>query len=291
MLVGEADDVRVPLDDTEAVGLMVPDFVTIIVRVWLIDIWADNVPLAVFVGVVEAVEVLLLVVVDEIVFVPGMLLVIKGLNVPVRVDLAELDKVVDAVGVLVPRIEPVVLGDPVVVLEPVIVEVLVAVVLWVLVILGEADTDVDAVEVFELRIECVIDAEVEEVFEPAVVRDKVGVPVELLETEDDEVDVLEDVVVFVPVTVLVVVLLKNELTDITGLLEEVRDTVVVLVAVFVPVFVLVEVVDIVWTFVGREVLVKVVVFVEVFDKVVLDEGTIPPKLRCRPIAFISIGWA
>jgi hypothetical protein len=59
----------------------------------------------------------------------------------------------------------------------------------------------------------------------------------------------------------------------------------------VPVFVLVEVVDIVWTFVGREVLVKVVVFVEVFDKVVLDEGTIPPKLRCRPIAFISIGWA
>jgi hypothetical protein len=69
------------------------------------------------------------VVVDEIVFVPGMLLVIKGLNVPVRVDLAELDKVVDAVGVLVPRIEPVVLGDPVVVLEPVIVEVLVAVVL------------------------------------------------------------------------------------------------------------------------------------------------------------------
>jgi hypothetical protein len=77
------------------------------------------------------------------------------------------------------------------------------------------------------------------------VRDKVGVPVELLETEDDEVDVLEDVVVFVPVTVLVVVLLKNELTDITGLLEEVRDTVVVLVAVFVPVFVLVEVVDIV----------------------------------------------
>ncbi len=291
MLVGEADDVRVPLDDTDDVGLWVPDLVTITVRVWLIDMRAVKVPLAVFVGVVEAVEVLLLVGVAEIVFVPGMLLVITGVNVVVCVDFADLDNVVDAVGVRVPRIEPVVLGDPVVVLELVIVEVLVAVILGVFVLLGEADTDVEAEGVLELRIELVIDDEAVGVFEPPVVRDIVGVPEELFETEDDDVVVLLDVVVLVPVVVPVLVLLKNILTDRAGLLEEVRDTVVVLVAVFVAVFVLVEVEDIVPIFVGREVLVEVVVFVEVFEEVVLNVGTTPPKVRTRPIAFISTGCA
>jgi len=287
--VGEADAVCVPLEDTDPDGLMVPDFVTMTVVVWLIDIRGDNVPLTVFVGVVEAVEVLLFVGVAEIVRVPGMLLDIKGVNVTVRVDLVELDKVVDAVGVRVPRIEPVVLGDPVVVFELVIVEVLVAVIFGVFVVLGEAVIDVEDDAVFDPRIECVIDGEAVGLFELPVVRDKVGVPEELFETDDDDVVVLLDVVVLVPVTVLVVVLLLKLLTELAGLLEDVRDNVVVRVAVFVAVFVLVEVVDSVTAFVGRVLLDKVVVFVEVFDIVVVDDGTTPPIVRTRPIAFISIG--
>lgn len=122
-----------------------------------------------------------------------------------------------------------------------------------------------------------------------MLRDKVGVAVELLDTEEDDVDVLEDVDVLVPVVVLVVVLLLKLLTERAGLLDEVRDTVVVRVAVFVAVFVLVEVVDNDIAFVGRELLVKVVVFVEVFDEVVLNDGTTPPKIRIRPPALISMG--
>ena len=229
--------------------------------------------------------------VGELVLVPITLLVRKGVNVAVLVDLDELDKLVDAVGVFVPRVDPVVLGDPVVVFELVIVEVVVEVIFGVFVILGEALTDVEADEVFEPRIELLIDGDAEGVFEPTVLRDIVGVPEELLETDDDDVVVLEDVVVLLAVTVPVVVLLKYELTEMAGLLEEVRDTVVLLVAVFVAVVVLVEVVDNVPRSVGRVLLVEVVVFVEVFDDVVLNVGTIPPKVRIRPIALISTGWA
>lgn len=89
----------------------------------------------------------------EIVFVPITLFVRRGVNVAVLVDLAELDKVVDAVGVFVPRGDTVVLGDPVVVFELVIVEVDVTLATLVLVVLGEAEIDADADAVFEPRIE------------------------------------------------------------------------------------------------------------------------------------------
>lgn len=116
-----------------------------------------------------------------------------------------------------------------------------------------------------------------------------GVAVELLDTEEDDVVVLLEVVVFVPVLVLVVVLLLKLLTERAGLLEDVRETVVVRVAVFVAVFVLVEVVDNDIAFVGHELLDNVVVLVEVFDIVVVDDGITPPIIRIRPSALISIG--
>lgn len=209
--------------------------------------------------------------------------------VPVRVITIEPDGPTDAVVVLEPLtvavtvglalfvlelpIDLVALGDDVPVLDDVDVLVL------VLVNIGEPDSladfenEVDADAVFELAL-----LTVEEPHEDAVLllgADLLNVGEELgvLDTEDDDVVVLETAVVFVPVAVPVFVFVIKFVTDALGELEDDLELLEVLVIVIVEVCVLVLVGDGVISCVETAERVNVVVFVDVFELVGVDEGS------------------
>lgn len=195
--------------------------------------------------------------------------------VVVAVFVPETDEVFVDAAVRVPD------GDPVEVLETVTLLVVVAVFLIVTVLRLVALIDGEAEFVFEACIERVPVGDAEEVFETGAERLYDGVALDVLLEDTDAVFVFVTKPDLEIAALDVVVLVAKDVADLCG--ELVIDLLDVpeRVDVFESPAVNVVVDDGVTGFVGRLVLVDVVVFVDVLDAVELNVGTTAPLTRLR----------